>query len=221
MRDRAVILWSGGIDSTLCLYQRLADANCSTVYGLFCDFGQQSVQAELHSIRRITGGIKNIDGFTDKFRGIHVSRLSLSEHVLTGGLPDKYAPGYSDELLPGRNTIFAMLGYYHARRVGATHVVLGIHRGMYPDCSPDWCNNVRAIFNNENISCYGDDDHPHVALSTPIVTLDKPDVINMARKIGVLLDDTWSCHFPVFVDKLRVFEPCGACGPCKKREALL
>lgn len=223
MTRKAVVLWSGGVDSTVCLYLYLNKPEYE-VHGMYVDYGHLANACELEYVRKQTLHIRkhNLD-LSERFAGFEVAQCSFPSHPLTGGSPSKYGEGYLSSMLPGRNSVFAMMGYYMARRIGADSVVLGINASASmvgykssPDTTPAWATLMQALFNNENEAC--GESEPRVMLRTPLVEIQKPEILKMAEEMKAPMFYTWGCFYPV--KQSGKYLPCGKCAGCLRRQAV-
>lgn len=219
MDQKVVLLWSGGIDSTLCLYRLFQDPTVSFIYPFFVNYGHRGYLAEKRALGKILEHLRSEYGrvhVAKKVSGIHTSEFPLAAHLLTDGPGQEYKEGFATDLVPGRNSIFALLAYYRARQVGANrvttgfHVFLETHTLTYPDCRSEWPLYMQHLFDLENLSCTVDS--PPVTLYLPIQDLGKDAIVTEAKRIGVPCHLTWSCLFPV-----ESYKACGECTCCLDR----
>lgn len=216
---KAIVLWSGGIDSTTCLF-RLLQEGTHEVYGLMFNYGQLGHAAELTCIRNLVRCIRHdFFSMSSRFRGFIQKTVNLEEHFLCGGSAEKYN-GYSSALVPMRNAIFCTIAYYAARKIGADLISIGINasaemqnREPFPDCTHEFVESMQALFDLENMSCK---EEPKVVLEAPLVHMHKPVIAEYAKSIGVPEVETWACYFPKNIDGKEV--PCGTCEPCRIRK---
>jgi 7-cyano-7-deazaguanine synthase len=107
--------------------------------------------------------------------------------------------------IPGRNSLLAAVAFTVSSG-GHTAIALGIHAGTpYWDCSPAFAEVTQRAFDAQADGA--------VRLLTPLIDLHKPEVANLARHLGVHVEETWSCE-------TRSDRPCGECLSCKDRAAL-
>jgi len=222
---RALALWSGGIDSTTCLYKLLKDPEFSAyeVGGLFFNYGQLGFDGELTCVRRLARHIRRVEpDFQHRFLGFKQAKVSMPNHFLTGGEAVAYGKGYSSAMVPMRNSIFATIAYYHARIIGADLISIGINasarmqnRVSFPDCTPAWVDAMQKVFDLEN-AAVGVSERP-VKIYAPLVEMTKPDIAAEAKRLDVPEYSTWGCYFPTEKHGKQI--PCGECEPCRIRKA--
>lgn len=209
MTEKAVVLLSGGLDSSTVLYQAQADGyEC---YALSFDY-QQRHQRELEAAQAIAQAA----GVTQK-----VVRFDLG---LWGGsaLTDPTIPVPRDRApqdmadtipityVPARNTIFLSFALAYAEALSAHCVYLGVNAldySGYPDCRPDYIQAMEQVF--QLGTKQGRDEHP-IAIKTPLIALKKTEIIQLGNQLQVPWQKTWSCY-------QGEAEACGRCDSCQLR----
>jgi 7-cyano-7-deazaguanine synthase len=202
---RAVVLLSGGIDSTTTL--AIAIAEGYEAYALSFDYGQRhqietaaarrvadSLKAKEHRITKIDLRIFGGSALTDK---IDVPK-QRSEKEIAHGIPVTY--------VPARNTIFLAYALAWAEVISADDIFLGINAidySGYPDCRPEFIEAFETLANlGTKAGVKGKRFHIH----TPFIKFSKAEIIHKAVDFGVDLSLTHSCYDP---------SPEGlACGEC-------
>jgi 7-cyano-7-deazaguanine synthase len=188
---KAVVLLSGGIDSTVALAHTQATA------GLSFDYSQTHIR-ELDSARAIAAhyGIEH-----------HVlditSALTGSSALTTGqgSIPDGHAEQPDSTLVPGRNLVMLAVATAWAEARGFSTVVIGANaddRGGYPDCRSEFLEPLGQATR----AGYG------VEIWTPLLRMTKRQIIEHGRLLKVPLDLTWSCY-------RGGEQQCGRCGACE------
>jgi len=225
MAKKAIVLWSGGIDSTVCLYRCLRDGY--DVHALYFDYGQQSLMGDLQAIHNLTHAVKRLD-FPGHYCGRVTVQHNAGSHYVCGGDAVEYAEGMTPLLVPGRNTLFAMTAYGQAVSLGAEIVVIGINSSVhedgelpYPDCTPHWVAIVSTLFEWENTGLARDAVKPK--FRAPLIKHLKDEIVAEAKELGVPLEHTWGCFFPTVTKDTMgrdQLSPCGKCGSCMQRKGL-
>lgn len=189
--QRAVICHSGGIDSTVLLYDLRAQGY--DVIGFGVDYGQRHVR-ELVVARAICGEL-----------GVPYMTATIATPLVNSDLID----GRGGPVVPNRNMMLIALAGACAVSYGADHVAVATHAGdgpVFPDCRPRFLDAVsEALMQATN---------RQVRLLRPYVHLSKIDVISKGIELGVPLADTWSCY-------TGGPEPCGECLACRERREAL
>jgi 7-cyano-7-deazaguanine synthase len=210
MKKKAVVLFSGGLDSTTALCWALARGyECLAVS---FDYGQRHTRenAAARAIaRRLGVKLYEIKLDFPWFGGCSLvnGRLKLPDVKLSkigrkGDIPSTY--------VPGRNLVFASIGFSLADAEGAAAVVLGpnvVDYSGYPDCRPEF---YRAL---EQAAARGTREGAKgrkIKLLTPLIKLSKAGIARLGVKLGAPLDLTWSCY-------RGGKRPCGRCDSCKLR----
>src|SRR5438067_10275056 len=201
----AVVLLSGGIDSTTTLTISLAEGY--EAYALSFNYGQRH-QIETDAAQRVanSSGVKEhriakIDlrvfggsALTDK---IDVPK-QRSETEIAHGIPVTY--------VPARNTIFLAYALAWAEVIPARDIFLGVNAidySGYPDCRPEF---IEAFENLANLGTKAGVEGRRFQIHTPLIKFSKAEIIRKAVEFGVDLSLTHSCYDPT---------PAGlACGEC-------
>jgi 7-cyano-7-deazaguanine synthase len=209
---KAVVLLSGGLDSSTVLYQAQEDGwEC---YALSFDY-QQRHRRELEAARAIAlaagvaahqvvqfdlrawGG----SALTDRAIDLPTDR-SLQE--MSTSIPVTY--------VPGRNTIFLSFALAYAESIEAQCVYIGINAldySGYPDCRPDYIQAMQAVFRLGTKQ--GREGEP-ITIVAPLIDLKKTEIIQLGDRLGVPWEKTWSCYAGGEV-------ACGVCDSCQLRLA--
>ena len=212
---KALVLFSGGVDSTTCLAMAVDRYGKSNVVALSVYYGQRH-KKEIEAAEKIVAhyGVewKQLD-LSTIFKGSGCSLLEGSPEDIpeesydeqlkkTGGSP-------VSTYVPFRNGLFLSAAASVAISEGCEVIYYGIHKddaagNAYPDCSEDFNKAIGlAIF-------YGSGNT--VQVDAPFVNKDKAEIVNTGLKLGVPYQLTWSCYEGN--DK-----PCGVCGTCRDRIA--
>ena len=209
---RAVVLLSGGLDSTTCL--AIAKAEGFTPHALSFRYGQRH-EAELAAARRVAKAlgvaehiVADIDlrtfGGSALTADIDVPKERAAESV-GGDIPITY--------VPARNTIFLSFALAWAEVLGASDIFIGVNAldySGYPDCRPEY---IRAYESMANLATKaGVEGTQHLTIHTPLMELTKAGIIRRGVELGVDYGLTVSCYDPA-----PDGTPCGACDACLLR----
>jgi 7-cyano-7-deazaguanine synthase len=208
---RAVVLLSGGIDSTTTLAIALAEGY--EVYALSFEYGQRH-QIETQAARHVTesSGAKEHRIAQIDLRAFGASALTddvdvpkrRSEIEIGRGIPITY--------VPARNTIFLAHALAWAEVISAADIFLGVNAidySGYPDCRPEF---IEAFENLANLGTKAGVEGQRFQIHTPLIKLSKAEIIRKAVELGVDLSLTHSCYDPS-PDGLA----CGECDSCLLR----
>ena len=192
---RAVVLLSGGIDSTTTL--AIAIAEGYEAYALSFDYGQRH-QIETEAARRVANslGVKEhrvakidmrIFGGSALTDDIDVPK-KRSEAEIGHGIPLTY--------VPARNTIFLAYALAWAEVVPANDIFIGINEidySGYPDCRPEF---IEAFETLASLGTKAGVEGRHFQIHTPLIKFSKAKIIRKAVELGVDLSLTHSCYDP-------------------------
>ena len=209
---KAVVLLSGGLDSSTVLYQAKVDGwEC---YAISFDY-QQRHRRELEAAKAIAhcAGVANHQLVSFDLRAWGGSALtddkidlpqerSISE--MAQNIPVTY--------VPARNTIFLSFALGYAETLGAERIYIGVNAldySGYPDCRPDYIQAMQEVFRlgtkqgREGIA---------IAIFAPLIDLKKTEIVQLGNKLGVPWEKTWSCY-------AGGDRACGVCDSCYLRLA--
>ncbi len=186
-----IILLSGGIDSVTLLYLKQREG--AQLHALFADYGQRAAAEEWRAAR-----------YHANLLAVPLTRLDLAQ------VGETFRAGQTQRLhvpLPHRNLVALALGLSYAAQIGAQHIHLALNRNdvtAYPSASGLFLDRFNAMARS-----LGD-----FAVETPLLALDKTQVIQQALALGLDLSLTYSCL-------LGYPKACGHCPQCvQRREAL-
>lgn len=206
-----IVLLSGGLDSGVAAAlfaeadgQQLAEA-------VFFDYGQRAVQPELAAASRLAErfGIAlrrvELPWLTELARAAG-SALVDRDHALPAGTAERPGDAASAAAVwvPARNAVFVATAAAVAEAAGHDTVVAGFNREeatTFPDNSPAFvaASNAFLGFGTRN----------GVRVVSPTLDLDKPGIVQQARRLGFGPDDFWSCYE-------GGARPCGRCESCRR-----
>lgn len=200
---KAVVVLSGGQDSTTCLFWALE--TFEEVHAVIFDYGQRNIE-EVETARKIAdhkGVISKVikldfEGFTPN------AMTDTAMEIEDGEVPNTF--------VPGRNQVFLTYASMYARAIGSHHVIIGVSQADYsgyPDCTNEF---IKSFGRTISIAM----DYP-VYILTPLMYLDKSQVWDLANKLGgpELVDfikkNTVSCYNGIKGNG------CAECPSCKLR----
>jgi 7-cyano-7-deazaguanine synthase len=198
MKTHAIVLHSGGMDSTVCLLKALASGRTVTSLGI--DYGQkQLVELEYAKVQCERFGVprKVLQIAWDQ------PRLRIPRDRKIADMKKGVAPTF----LPGRNAVFLALACAEAGGVGAKEVWIGVNAldfSGYPDCRPAF---VRAF---QKMISAAIPKGPKIV--TPLIHRTKPQIAREAYRRGLRRGEMWCCYRPV-IAKVGIV-PCGRCDAC-------
>jgi 7-cyano-7-deazaguanine synthase len=205
----AVILLSGGLDSTTCL--AIAHAQGYDCYTLSVAYGQRHA-AELTASKRIADAMG-----VREHRIASVSLGQFGGSALTDAAIDVPTTGASSGIpatyVPARNTVMLSMALAWAEVLNAADIFIGVNAvdySGYPDCRPEYISAFETMANlATRTSVEGTRFHIH----TPLMQLTKASIIKHGLELGVDYSKTVSCYQADESGKA-----CGACEACRLRK---
>lgn len=204
-QEKAIVVFSGGQDSTTCLFW--AKARFKEVEAVTFDYGQRH-HLEIECAKAIANllGVKH-----------HILDMSLLNQLAPNALTRediKVEDGEADELpstfVPGRNLLFLSFAGVLARQVGAKHIVTGVSEtdfSGYPDCRDIFIKSLNVTLNLSMDDSF--------VIDTPLMWLNKAQTWELADQHGALefiRERTLTCYNGIKADG------CGECPACKLRK---
>jgi len=209
---RAVVLLSGGLDSTTCL--AIAKAEGFTPHALSFRYGQRH-EAELAAARRVAKALSVAEHIVADIdlRTFGGSALTADIDVPKGRAAESVGGDIPITYVPARNTIFLSFALAWAEVLGASDIFIGVNAldySGYPDCRPEY---IRAYESMANLATKaGVEGTQHLTIHTPLMELTKAGIIRRGVELGVDYGLTVSCYDPA-----PDGTPCGACDACLLR----
>ena len=205
-KDKAVVVFSGGQDSTTCLFW--AKKHFKEVYSLSFRYGQKHEQ-EVELAKKIAAkagvefAVMDLDfiNFLSPDCSLTHSDIQMDK--------EKPATTPPNTFVPGRNLFFLSIAAVYARNHGAMNIVTGVSQtdfSGYPDCRDSF---IRSLNVSLNLSM-----DEQFVIHTPLMWLDKSETWALADDLGVfhlVLKETMTCYNGIPGDG------CGECPACKLR----
>lgn len=202
--EKAVVVLSGGQDSTTCLYWALDKFGQDNVTSLTFDYGQRhrvelAAAKEISAMAGVTNVMLPINTFTEIGGNALTDEIAVETETESDGLPNTF--------VPGRNLIFLSFAGAHAYVLGAKHLVTGVAQtdySGYPDCREA---TIQAL---QTALCLGME--YDLSIHTPLMHLSKAQTIELAQKVGAMQAMAYShtCYN-------GAVPPCGECQACTLR----
>ena len=204
--DKALVVLSGGQDSTTCLYwaiQTFGKANVST---LTFDYGQRH-RIELDCANKIAelAGVPNTQLPIDTFAALGGDALTSADIDVEAAVDE--VSGLPNTFVPGRNLIFLTFAAAFAYQRGISNLVTGVAQtdySGYPDCREETMQALQLALRNGMES--------NVQIHTPLMRLSKKETVELAASLGAMqaLALSHTCY-----NGQR--PPCGQCPACELR----
>jgi 7-cyano-7-deazaguanine synthase len=209
---KAIVLLSGGIDSTTCV--AIAKSQDFSVYALSFFYGQRH-RVELECAKRIAKVMSVVE-----HRVVSIDPAFLSGSSLTGPMEvpkNRDITTETDEIpntyVPARNTIFLSFALGFAEVLGASDIFIGVNAldySGYPDCRPQF---IEAFERMANLATKAQVQGQRLTIHAPLISLSKAQIIKTGTDLGVDFSLTHSCYDPT-ADGLA----CGICDSCMLRK---
>ncbi len=213
-KKKAVILLSGGLDSTTVL--ALATSEGYAVHALSFSYGQRHA-GEIAASKKIAaryGVVQHVVTQID-LRVFGGSALTSDIDVPK----DRHVDSAHDvpvTYVPARNTIFLSFALAFAEVVGAHEIFIGVNAldySGYPDCRPEF---IAAFQRMARLATRADTTHEgdaeQITIRTPLIDMSKKQIIELGLSLGVDYSMTTSCYDPAADG-----EACGHCDACQLR----
>ncbi|HSW75748.1 MAG TPA: 7-cyano-7-deazaguanine synthase QueC [Candidatus Saccharimonadales bacterium] len=205
---KAVILFSGGLDSTTCL--AIAKHEGFECHALSFNYGQRH-SIELNAAKKIASMFNVSHTIIDipiwQFGGSALTdvNLTIPENNIKNEIPITY--------VPARNTIFLSFALGLAESINAQDIFIGISAvdySGYPDCRPEY---LAAFQKLANLATKIGVEDNSIQVHAPLIHLSKAETINLGLKLGVNYAQTVSCY-----QANTEGHACGKCDSCVLRK---
>lgn len=205
-KPAAIVLLSGGLDSTTCL--AIAQGDGFEVVALSFRYGQRHTN-ELDCAAAIarSAGVEHliVDIDLAAFGGSALvdDSIEVPKHESVDELPADSVPV---TYVPARNTIFLSFATAVAETRGAHDVFIGVNAvdySGYPDCRPEFIEAFEAM---ANLATREGVEGGRLCIRTPLIDLTKAQIIQRGLELGVDFSVTLSCYDPT--------DDGGSCGHC-------
>lgn len=202
MKEKVVVIYSGGMDSFTILNKALAEG--FDLYALTFNYGQK------HSKEiEFAKGVCLELGINHRIIDITAINQLLQSSSLTSALeiPEGHyeAANMKSTVVPNRNMILLSLAIGYAVDIGAHKVYYGAHSGdhaIYPDCRPDFVHAMNKVAKLAN--------YEPVDIVTPYLNSTKGEILAAGLNMGLDYSKTWTCYN-------GREQACGKCGSCIER----
>ncbi|MDX1582086.1 MAG: 7-cyano-7-deazaguanine synthase QueC [Thermoanaerobaculia bacterium] len=208
-KTKAVVLLSGGLDSTTVLALALDEGR--DVHAVSFDYGQRH-RHELKAAERIASALG-----AREHRMMTIDLRAIGGSALTDDIPvPKDDLGGQDvpiTYVPARNLIFLSFAVGYAEAIGADEIWIGVNAidySGYPDCRPEFIEALQKAV-NEGTKSGVEEGKPKIV--TPLINSTKPEIIRRGTELGVDYSMTRSCYDP---DDAGL--ACGHCDSCLLRK---
>jgi 7-cyano-7-deazaguanine synthase len=210
-KQKAVVLLSGGLDSSTTL--AIARSQGYELYALTFHYGQRH-QLEIEAAQRIA---LYFQAAQHKIFNVDLSLIGGSALTTEIKVPkDRRLEEISKDIpityVPARNTIFLSLALAWAEVLGAWDIFIGVNAldySGYPDCRPEF---IRSFEQTANLGTKAGVEGNTFKIHTPLINLNKAQIIKKGLDLGVDFSLTSTCYDPSPEGKA-----CGKCDACLLR----
>jgi 7-cyano-7-deazaguanine synthase len=209
MDKKAIVLLSGGLDSTTVL--AIAKSMNYQVYALSFDYGQRH-RVELEAAARVADaqGVSEHRVINLDMRALGGSALTADIDVPKNRSIDEDASEIPVTYVPARNTVFLAYALAWAETLKLTDIFIGVNAldySGYPDCRPEF---IEAFEKMANLATKeGVEGKVKLKIHAPLINLSKAEIIIQGLELGVNYRQTSSCY-----DPSDSGVPCEACDSC-------
>jgi 7-cyano-7-deazaguanine synthase len=211
-RQKAVILLSGGIDSTTAA--AIARRNQFDLHALTFRYGQRH-EREIEAAKKVTAWLQVEEHLIIEsgLGAIGGSALTDGIEVPKGRSKSEIEHGVPVTYVPARNTIFLAYGLALAEKIEASDIFFGANQldySGYPDCRDEY---VRAFERMANLATKAAvEGKVQLKIHTPLIQMTKAEIIKQGGELGLDYSLTWSCYDPTVDGKA-----CALCDSCQLR----
>lgn len=202
MSNKAVVVYSGGMDSYTVLHKALAAGK--DVYALSFNYGQRhskelDVAAKVCQKFNIPHKVVDISAINSLMAG---SSLTDDIEIPEGHYAED---SMKNTVVPNRNMVLLSMAIAYAVSLEAPEVYYGAHAGdhhIYPDCRPEFVHAMNAVSQIAN--------YEPVEIVTPFLSSSKGEILAAGLAMNLNYGDTWTCYN-------GREKACGKCGACNER----
>jgi 7-cyano-7-deazaguanine synthase len=203
-RSRAVVLLSGGMDSSVCAALAVRDHDAAAVH---VSYGQRTEERERQSFLAICQRLKIHDKLMVRNEALRaIGGSALTDDAIDVPTAEEIGHSVPVTYVPFRNAHFLAVAVSWAEVLGAEKVYIGAvepDSSGYPDCRPAYYkafNEVVKTGTKEGL----------IEIVTPLIAMRKTDIVRLGLELGAPFDLTWSCYS-------REDRACGICDSCGLR----
>jgi 7-cyano-7-deazaguanine synthase len=207
VEKRAVILTSGGLDSTTVL--ALARSQGYACYTLSFDYGQRH-RAELLAAERVSAALGDVEHKVVRLNLDSIGGSALTDAAIA--VPEQPTEGIPVTYVPARNTVFLSIALGWAEVLGALDIFIGVNAvdySGYPDCRPAFIDAFESL---ANVATRAGVEGARYRIHAPLIDMGKDDIVRLGAELGVDYSQTVSCYQAT--DDGRA---CGRCDACRLR----
>ena len=204
---RAVILLSGGLDSTTCL--AIARKQGFDLFALTVNYGQRHI-FELQSAKNVALSLD-----VEKHSVLDIDLAQFGGSALTDDIEvpkdrvESEMANIPATYVPARNTVLLSVALARAETLESFDIFIGVNAldySGYPDCRPEY---IESFERTANLATKAGVSGKNFHIHTPLINMTKAEIIKSGTKLGVDYGLTFSCY-----DPQETGAPCGHCDAC-------
>jgi 7-cyano-7-deazaguanine synthase len=196
--EKALVLLSGGIDSTTALY--LTKQETDDIYSMNMVY-TQSFDSEAEAAKKLAKVANVKDHFS-----VYLPFFKYLETLYHPAVSSDVSTAY----VPARNIVFYGVATAYAETIGATRIIFGSNQEdakELPDARPEFIELMNELV---RIGTRSGTEGSRIEIVNPLINYNKVEVLKLALKLKVPLELTWSCYQDLPT-------PCGKCRGCQTR----
>ena len=201
---RALVLFSGGLDSTTTLAYALS--NQYKIIALTINYKQRH-SYEIEASKKIIDNYPDVEQIIFDIDLTKIGGSALTDNTID--VPKTTTDGIPITYVPARNTIFLSIAASYAEKYEIRDIFIGVNAidySGYPDCRPEFITSYEQMINLGTKA--GSEGNPF-KIHTPLVNMSKSEIILMGSNLNVNYSDTVSCY-----SLNEKGEACGVCDSC-------
>jgi 7-cyano-7-deazaguanine synthase len=202
--SRAVVLLSGGMDSSVCAALAARDYKAAAVH---VSYGQRTEQRERESFLAICQRLNIHDKLVVRNEALRaVGGSALTDEGILVPRAESVGAGVPVTYVPFRNAHFLAVAVSWAEVLGAEKVYIGAvepDSSGYPDCRPAYYEAFNSVVKTGT-------KEGRIEIVTPLIAMRKAEIVRLGLELGAPFDLTWSCYS-------REDQACGVCDSCALR----
>ena len=205
---KAVVLLSGGLDSTICM--AVAKHQGFELYPISFDY-QQRHQREVECARKVADHYAVARHLVINTNMAAIGGSALTDAAVSVPAGDAARQDIPVTYVPARNLIFLSYALGYAEVIGADHIFIGVNAldySGYPDCRPEFIRLFQELADYSTKAAVADG--RHIKVETPLIQLSKSEIVKLGTKLGAPLELTTSCY-------RGGAAACGTCDSCVLR----
>lgn len=203
-RSRAVVLLSGGMDSSVCAALAARDHDAAAAH---ISYGQRTEERERNSFLAICRRLNIHDKLVVRNEALRaIGGSALTDEGIAVPDSETLGQGIPVTYVPFRNAHFLAVAVSWAEVLGAEKVYIGAvepDSSGYPDCRPAYYKAFNDVVKTGTKDA-------RIEIVTPLIAMRKAEIVRLGLELGAPFDLTWSCYS-------REDQACGVCDSCALR----